>query len=47
MNILVTAALIGLAVYWGWLAAPKVKALFHKLNKKLSNESNNSETNNN
>lgn len=41
MNILVTVALLGLAGYWGWLAAPKVKACLTKLkNKKNENKTN-------
>ena len=36
MNFLISLALIGLAVYWGWLAAPKFKSFVHKVKQKLS-----------
>ena len=47
MNFLISAALIGLALYWGWLAAPKVKAFYHKLKNNHANASQKSDSNNN
>ena len=43
MKILIPAALICLAVYWGKLLSPKVKAIIIKLKNKLTKNNNNQE----
>ena len=41
MKILIPAALIGLAVYWGTLLSPRIKSLVIKLKNKLTKTKNN------
>ena len=40
MKLLIPAALIGLAVYWGTLLSPRIKSLVIKLKNKLTNQTN-------